>query len=164
MAQRLRRIWAQLASRLQHSLPPRHLRVLLTSLLLSLLLFATLTEPIASNLRLFSWAQPAKAAPAADKPHYPDPNYGSKTVPPKDIKLAVPPPANIPVPLRRFCSTPLPRSWLPPLSPSPLASPTSSAATRRLPSTSPRRCHRQRPQGRRRGRPLLGPGPAGPHR
>src|SRR5690242_5545626 len=98
MAQRLRRIWAQLVSRLQHSLPPRHLRVLLTSLLLSLLLFTTLAEPIASNLRLFSWAQPAHAAAQADKPNRPDPTYGSKTVPPKDIKRAVPPPPNTTVP------------------------------------------------------------------
>jgi len=97
MAQRLHPIWAQLASRLQHSLPPRHLRILLTSLLLSILLFTTLAEPIASNLRLFSWVQPAHAAAAIDKPNHPDPSFGSKTVPPKDIKPAVPPPANIPV-------------------------------------------------------------------
>lgn len=98
MMQRLRRFTTQVTSRVQHALPPRSVRVLLTSALLSLLLFTTLAAPFASSLSLFSWAQPAKAAAAADKPNRPDPNYGAKTIPPKDIKAPVPPPANTPVP------------------------------------------------------------------
>jgi RHS repeat-associated protein len=98
MTSRLRRFITQVSARVRQALPPRSVRVLLTSALLSLLLFTTLAEPFAANLRLFSWAQPAQAAPAADKPNRPDPNYGAKTVPPKDIKPAVPPPANTPVP------------------------------------------------------------------
>src|SRR5690348_8546102 len=98
MNQQLRRLLTHISARVQRVLTVRSARLLLTSGLLSLLLFTTLADPFASTLNLFSWAHPAKAAAAVDKPNLPDPTYGSKTVPPKDIKPAVPPPPNTPVP------------------------------------------------------------------